>query len=1430
MFKRLFTLVLIAVMMITAIPNVSGASVADDYINNKENIYNLWGDFETPEQIAHITTSGIDDPNKGAYKSTELIHAKGGAEESARSIQVNMTSAESDDYINFHFPAVPYERYDLSFWLKTDEPDVESIIMKMCFFGYSTIDDIEIPIASHDGKWHKYEITWDCRDSATEYNNGEGGAANIRFALKGPTDAYSFCIDRISAMPYGYVDYWEGYESVNTHYRYATGTLPPEPTYGNADTNPFSDIKTHWARETIRGLYAAGMVSGMGDGTFAPDDNVTRAEFVKMALGLFNEKESKYDGEYEDVAVDSWYASFVAKADDLGLIAPEMKMNEKFFPETSITREEAATIIAKVAENNGAKAGKTMNFADKDRISAWAKDSINKASAFGIINGYEDNTFKPQGNITRAEAAEMLYKVAELKDRIGIFVDAELGNDKNDGTKKAPLKTLEAARDMAMKYSDKMKHDLFIFIRGEHYFEKTFELDERHSGKNGHDIVYTSWGVDKPVFTMSKYYTGFEIHDEEKNIWKVKIGDGEYSRDAYFNDVRGIRARQVGYLKNWEFVDKKYYLCDNRELLDLKYPQEAEAIFHVHWTNNKYRIESITEQNGRIRIDLVPYVHGQNYRIVTSYSDRHPRIYTPSYLENAYEFLDATGEWYLDKHEGYVYYIPRPGEDMSAMELKLPLGEKLIEAKGSTYSSKLTNVTFDNIQFEGTSWFRIEEKGGFAPIQNSLLTGTRENGNEGRTGESIGAAVRFEKSENITLTNNKFRHMGLTCLELLYGAKYITIEGNEFADTSSHALLIDDASVNGWFKTKAKETWCEYLNINNNYFHHCAMTEHGSATVGIGFTRHMKFTHNIILYSVYSGISSGWGWNTYNNTGSINYNNEYSHNLFQDIMYGRVNDGAALYNLGSGSRELDSIASAPNKGLNKNRVINNYFLNIWDCDSFYTDSGSVNFYVANNVTDKGKNVKYGFNNYTYVDKDYPEYFHWHHAHSNTMFYQTFENNYSTVDYAYHSGYMNAGASSYEPTKMYPERDWPDEALAIMDEAGIEEKYRDNFDLDGDKVFMANNRWEKMRVGDSIDPGLLLYGIRGVDGDISDYDIRWSFADPEALKYENGRIVALKPGIQEAEVRAVVDGIEMSHHFLFECYDTIDDIRFRYDTINMLAGSSERTLDVIMEICGENKFVSREVGKKLIADVKMEDPSIATIAYDEESHIYKINGVSRGKTRILATFTYEGQIFTEEIPVNVITYGTEEAATLPFEKIDLTKNWNTEGSSSNGGLALAGLPVHWLGGEIDNKLVAFDMEINAGNNWPSLAICESRTDGNYTLADCYMIGFRSDMIELQRWKNGQRIYIFGAASGNPIGGAGVPYTGDNKFEYNKRVSVVVGALEHEEGTRIVLNINGKNIIDYIDNSESKLEPKGHFGMYNPWPGATTFYPYTGITNE
>ena len=177
----------------------------------------------------------------------------------------------------------------------------------------------------------------------------------------------------------------------------------------------FTDIKTHWAYAVIKDLANAGYVDGMGDGTFAPNDKVTRAQFIKMATELFDEEINGYQLGYKDVESEQWFAPYIQKADCLALIVDGMKIGDMILPDDPITREEAATIAAKVAEAKKAdKEDVEINFSDDAQISGWAYDDVKAAASYGIIKGYDTGDFKPKATITRAEAAQILLRLIEI--------------------------------------------------------------------------------------------------------------------------------------------------------------------------------------------------------------------------------------------------------------------------------------------------------------------------------------------------------------------------------------------------------------------------------------------------------------------------------------------------------------------------------------------------------------------------------------------------------------------------------------------------------------------------------------------------------------------------------------------------------------------------------------------------------------------------------------------------------------------------------------------------------------------------------------------------------------------------------------------------------------------------------------------------------
>ena len=168
-----------------------------------------------------------------------------------------------------------------------------------------------------------------------------------------------------------------------------------------------NDLAGHWAEKTITKWQDAGLIKGYADGTFKPNNSVTRAEFVVMmnnALGF----EDAEDIAFGDVKEGDWYYNAVAKAVAVGY--SKGYADGTFKPGATITRAEAAVMIANAAGLEANAAG-AEEFTDAAAIPAWAKDSISAVVEAGFMSGYPDGSFGAAKSITRAEAVSSLNRV-----------------------------------------------------------------------------------------------------------------------------------------------------------------------------------------------------------------------------------------------------------------------------------------------------------------------------------------------------------------------------------------------------------------------------------------------------------------------------------------------------------------------------------------------------------------------------------------------------------------------------------------------------------------------------------------------------------------------------------------------------------------------------------------------------------------------------------------------------------------------------------------------------------------------------------------------------------------------------------------------------------------------------------------------------------
>ena len=181
----------------------------------------------------------------------------------------------------------------------------------------------------------------------------------------------------------------------------------------------FSDVGgEHWASEAIAELYEAGIISGKGEGVFAPNDLLTRAEVAKLMCSSANiDKTESVDGSFTDVAGDHWAMGYIEAALNNGLI--NGKGEGVYGPEDCTTREEMAVFCYRLLKTInpdfeiGEYTREDLGFADSDEVAEYAVEAVAAMTKLGIINGKGDNKFDPKAYCTRAEAAKIFYGVLQ---------------------------------------------------------------------------------------------------------------------------------------------------------------------------------------------------------------------------------------------------------------------------------------------------------------------------------------------------------------------------------------------------------------------------------------------------------------------------------------------------------------------------------------------------------------------------------------------------------------------------------------------------------------------------------------------------------------------------------------------------------------------------------------------------------------------------------------------------------------------------------------------------------------------------------------------------------------------------------------------------------------------------------------------------------
>ena len=172
-----------------------------------------------------------------------------------------------------------------------------------------------------------------------------------------------------------------------------------------------TDIQGHWAQNTINKWVDKGDISGYPDGTFRPNNMITRAEFVVLVNNAMGYTKSGY-AYFSDVPSHYWGKNAIQTGVAAGYISGDG--NGIFRPNDPVTRQEAAAMISRILDlkQNESRA---YRYTDSYAISNWAKGVVGAVSEAGIMAGYPDGSFGPNRVLTRAEAVLALDKTVNYK-------------------------------------------------------------------------------------------------------------------------------------------------------------------------------------------------------------------------------------------------------------------------------------------------------------------------------------------------------------------------------------------------------------------------------------------------------------------------------------------------------------------------------------------------------------------------------------------------------------------------------------------------------------------------------------------------------------------------------------------------------------------------------------------------------------------------------------------------------------------------------------------------------------------------------------------------------------------------------------------------------------------------------------------------------
>lgn len=410
-----------------------------------------------------------------------------------------------------------------------------------------------------------------------------------------------------------------------------------------------------------------------------------------------------------------------------------------------------------------------------------------------------------------------------------------------DCTQAAPC-SLTGARDVVRQHTADMTGDLVVRLLGGTYPETgpltlTGTAD---SGTNGFAVVYEAARGAHPVLSGGRRITGWSRADADRNVWRTHVGDLE-TRQLYVDGVRAVRDHGQVNPDGWTKTATGWTAPDET-MAGWRNPRDVEILGFYRWKAFRCPVDTITGRD--VTMQQPCWENAQRGAF---------GIHTVTWVENAYELLGTPGQFYLDRGAGDLYYVPRPGEDMTSADVEAPVAQSLLTGTG-TADAPLHDVVVRGLTFAYATWLGPNSGVGYPGGQSGVYAVT---GGAHPVWLKTPANVSFAHAKHVRIEGNTFVHLGGAGLTLDTGSQDDTVAGNVVADTSHSGIQIGDSEDSAQAdpgQQNARNT------VSDNVLRDIGAEYPNAAGIWFGYSDSGTISGNDLADLSHTGISIGWGW------------------------------------------------------------------------------------------------------------------------------------------------------------------------------------------------------------------------------------------------------------------------------------------------------------------------------------------------------------------------------------------------------------------------------------------------------------------------------------------------------------------------------------------------------------------------------------------